>query len=534
LFAYSIALATESDFGRFASSLLKYLQSLHSGAGDNLVAIDNGPKSFRHSKSWRRFLPALERLRSSQLRDGSVYSDLRAFVPVLVLGIILTQNNVSIASQGGLHGFIAASVTIRHLILAVGVVTLWNLWLSLSVYRNESALRDFFAEMTRLAWAAICCGLVFTVGHLTGGRPDHGITTPLLLGFCLIIVAFVLLGAFLLFAVLSPRLLRRRFAIIVGSGKRADILRARLASRSSPFKLYGCVDDEYQGTDPAKDLYLGPVSTLAELLKDRPIEAVLIGLPIRSMYDTIQNVIDTCETVGVESHYMYDLFETSRDRVQVQAHSPHAVTVLTSFKPDPKQYIKRLIDLFGGVFLVLLFSPVMIVAAVAVRFTSPGSVFFVQQRYGRHRQRFPMFKFRSMVVDAEKKQAALESQNEAQGPVFKITTDPRVTRVGKFLRRTSIDELPQLFNVIRGDMSLVGPRPLPLRDVSRFEEMWLLRRFSVRPGLTCLWQVNGRSNTSFEFWIKQDLTYIDEWSLWLDFKILLKTIPAVIRGSGAV
>ena len=144
-----------------------------------------------------------------------------------------------------------------------------------------------------------------------------------------------------------------------------------------------------------------------------------------------------------------------------------------------------------------------------------------------------MFKFRSMVVNAEKQQANLEKQNEAEGPVFKMKSDPRVTEVGAFLRRTSIDELPQLFNVLRGEMSLVGPRPLPLRDVSRFEESWLLRRFSVRPGLTCLWQVNGRSNTSFEYWIKQDLLYIDGWSLALDFKILIQTVPAVLRGSGA-
>jgi lipopolysaccharide/colanic/teichoic acid biosynthesis glycosyltransferase len=145
-----------------------------------------------------------------------------------------------------------------------------------------------------------------------------------------------------------------------------------------------------------------------------------------------------------------------------------------------------------------------------------------------------MFKFRSMVADAERRQASLEGQNEAQGPVFKLRSDPRVTPVGRFLRRTSIDELPQLFNVLRGEMSLVGPRPLPIRDVSRFEKFWLLRRFSVRPGLTCLWQISGRSNTGFDSWVKQDLTYIDEWSLTLDFNILIRTVPAVLRGSGAV
>jgi len=181
-----------------------------------------------------------------------------------------------------------------------------------------------------------------------------------------------------------------------------------------------------------------------------------------------------------------------------------------------------------------LVSPLLIVVALLVRLTSAGPVFFVQERYGLNRKRFPMFKFRSMTVDAEARQAGLEQRNEAAGPVFKLKADPRVTPVGAFLRRTSIDELPQLFNVLRGEMSLVGPRPLPLRDVSRFQEPWLLRRFSVRPGLTCLWQINGRSTASFDLWVAQDLAYIDKWSLGLDLKILLMTIPAVVKGVGAV
>ena len=168
-----------------------------------------------------------------------------------------------------------------------------------------------------------------------------------------------------------------------------------------------------------------------------------------------------------------------------------------------------------------------------MRATSPGPALFAQERYGYRKRRFRMLKFRTMVADAERLQAGLEAQNEARGPVFKIARDPRLTRVGAFLRRTSLDELPQLWNVLRGDMSLVGPRPLPVRDVARFEEPWLMRRFSVRPGLTCLWQVGGRSDVGFDAWVALDLEYIDRWSLALDARILLRTVPAVLSGRGA-
>ncbi|MCU1315688.1 MAG: hypothetical protein JWN63_1010, partial [Candidatus Acidoferrum typicum] len=166
--------------------------------------------------------------------------------------------------------------------------------------------------------------------------------------------------------------------------------------------------------------------------------------------------------------------------------------------------------------------------------TSAGPVFFRQERVGFNKRKFMIYKFRTMVPAAERMMAELEDLNEAGGPVFKIKNDPRITLTGKWLRRTTIDELPQLINVLRGEMSLVGPRPLPVRDYEGFSEDWQRRRFSVRPGLTCLWQVSDRNLITFEQWMKLDLQYIDEWSLWLDLKILLLTIPAVVKGSGAV
>ncbi len=153
---------------------------------------------------------------------------------------------------------------------------------------------------------------------------------------------------------------------------------------------------------------------------------------------------------------------------------------------------------------------------------------------GLHKRVFRLYKFRTMVADAEAKIAALEDLNEADGPAFKIRNDPRITAIGRFLRKTSIDELPQLFNVLKGEMSLVGPRPLPIRDYNGFDRDWHRRRFSVKPGMTCLWQVHGRGNVSFSEWMKMDMEYIDQWSFWLDLKILILTIPAALKGSGAV
>jgi lipopolysaccharide/colanic/teichoic acid biosynthesis glycosyltransferase len=182
---------------------------------------------------------------------------------------------------------------------------------------------------------------------------------------------------------------------------------------------------------------------------------------------------------------------------------------------------------------LIVLSPLMLLAAIAVKLSSPGPIFFIHERMGLNKRKFKIYKFRTMVQDAEERRRQVEHLNEASGPVFKIRNDPRVTVLGKFLRKTSVDELPQLLNVLKGDMSLVGPRPLPLRDYQGFNEDWHRRRFSMPPGITCLWQVEGRSSIPFDRWMELDLQYVNEWSLWLDIKILLKTIPVVIKGSGA-
>jgi exopolysaccharide biosynthesis polyprenyl glycosylphosphotransferase len=198
--------------------------------------------------------------------------------------------------------------------------------------------------------------------------------------------------------------------------------------------------------------------------------------------------------------------------------------------------IKRVLDFSLSALLLVGIAPVLLLTAVLIKLTSPGPVFFVQRRVGLGKRIFNIFKFRTMIANAEEKQGEIEHLNEVSGPVFKIKKDPRITPLGRFLRKTSIDELPQLFNVLSGDMSLVGPRPLPIRDYELFSEAgedWHRCRFSVRPGITCLWQVKGRSSLPFHKWMELDLQYVRTWSLWLDLQILARTIPAVLRGSGA-
>ena len=184
---------------------------------------------------------------------------------------------------------------------------------------------------------------------------------------------------------------------------------------------------------------------------------------------------------------------------------------------------KRIIDIIGAGLGLILLSPIIAIVACAVKFTSKGPVFFSQKRVGKNGELFEMYKFRSMVVNAEELKENLEEQNEMSGPMFKIKDDPRITKVGKFIRKTSIDELPQLWNVLKGDMSLVGPRPSLPKEVEQFDN-WMFKRLTVRPGLTCYWQVSGRNNIDFEDWMKLDVKYVDERNFWIDIKLIFKTV----------
>jgi exopolysaccharide biosynthesis polyprenyl glycosylphosphotransferase len=252
-------------------------------------------------------------------------------------------------------------------------------------------------------------------------------------------------------------------------------------------------------------------------------------------FGKIEEAVQACETEGVEAWIAADFFQTAIARPTFDVLGGRLMLVFHSTPQASWSLIfKNLVDSVGALILLILTLPLWLVAAAGIRLSSPGPIFFRQERSGRHGQPFKMWKFRTMHADAETRRAELEGLNEMTGPVFKIRDDPRIFGFGRWLRKTSIDELPQLINVLRGEMSLVGPRPLPVYEIQRIEKHAQRRRLSVKPGLTCLWQVTGRNGiTNFEEWVALDLKYIDNWSLWLDAKILLQTIPAVLRGLGA-
>lgn len=272
---------------------------------------------------------------------------------------------------------------------------------------------------------------------------------------------------------------------------------------------------------------------LEKLLREDPVDVVVFTSG-KSALSEVETAILACEVEGVEAWLVADFVRTSITRPAIDELMGKPMIVFRS-APEVSWALlcKGACDRVGAALLLVLLSPLMLFVSVVIKLSSLGPVLFRQERCGLRGRIFVMNKFRSMVSDAEQRRAELMAFNEMDGPVFKIAKDPRVTGIGRFLRRTSLDELPQLVNVLKGEMSLVGPRPLPVHEVKQFKDAWQRRRLSMKPGLTCLWQIAGRNTIGFEEWMRLDLQYIDTWSLWLDFKILLKTIPVVLMGKGA-
>ncbi|MHB1078240.1 MAG: sugar transferase [Prosthecobacter sp.] len=282
------------------------------------------------------------------------------------------------------------------------------------------------------------------------------------------------------------------------------------------------------------DIMQNPISDLVAALHEHSISRVLFAAQ-HVHFSKIEEAVQACETEGVEAWIAADFFQTAIARPTFDVLGGRLMLVFHSTPQASWELLfKAIVDRVGALILLMLSLPLWLAAVIGIRVGSRGPVFFKQERSGLYGKPFIMWKFRTMHQGAESQRQELEPHNEMDGPVFKITNDPRIFAFGRWLRRTSIDELPQLINVLRGEMSLVGPRPLPVYEIQRIEKHAQRRRLSVKPGLTCLWQITGRNGIkNFEEWVALDLKYIDNWSFWLDLKILAQTLPAVIRGIGA-
>jgi len=324
--------------------------------------------------------------------------------------------------------------------------------------------------------------------------------------------------------------------LIVGTGRRAqEFVKVVKAHANWGLNIVGLVDDDPKllGKKVIDYDVIGRISDIPRILRKYVIDRVIFVIP-RMWLNRIEDAIYHCEREGIITAVSVDLFKPKLAQLRQSDFAGIPLIIFqTSVAKEWQLFIKRGFDIIVSLLAILLLIPLFLFTAIGVKITSAGPIFFRQVRCGLNGRKFTLYKFRSMYVGAEMRKRELERQNEMRGPVFKMKRDPRVTRFGRFMRRFSIDELPQLFNVLKGDMSLVGPRP-PIPTEVEMYETWQRRRLSMKPGLTCIWQVSGRSRIDFEQWMEMDLQYIDNFSLWLDSKILIRTLFVVLIGYGAV
>jgi exopolysaccharide biosynthesis polyprenyl glycosylphosphotransferase len=434
--------------------------------------------------------------------------------------------------------YLSNRIKITNALLGIGLLISWHAAFAVQGLYVSHRLRAIRLELKEIGRAVLISSVLLLVAANVGKWPTINIFTVGLFG----LMSFTLIGAGRFFLRLNLRRLRRRghnvkTLLLVGGGARGRRFAAQINLRQDlGYRLIGYLDNDasFAGQNIEGTPWIGTIEELPRIITTEVIDEVAIALPIKSQYSQIEAVVILLEEQGITTHLLSDLFPQKLARSQstdldglplVSLHS----APLFSWHTEAK----RIFDFLAATLLLLVTGPALVLVALIIKLESKGPILFVQERVGLNKRRFRMLKFRTMQRDAEARMSEIEHLNEKTGPIFKIRNDPRITSVGRWLRRTSIDELPQLVNVLLGDMSIVGPRPLSVRDATRMELAWQKRRFSVKPGLTCLWQVSGRSNLSFDQWMQLDLEYIDRWSLGLDATILLRTIPAVVLARGA-
>jgi exopolysaccharide biosynthesis polyprenyl glycosylphosphotransferase len=454
-----------------------------------------------------------------------------------LIGAVLESREIEVAFRD----FLAMRIKVQNFAIFLGFLLAWHTSFSVfNLYQPRSLSSTRKDEMVGVLKAAMVAAAIVAV---TAPVFRIVMITPLFLTvFCVGTAGSMVLSRLLMRSALFA--LRRRgrnlrTILIAGANPRAVQFARRLESQPElGYRVAGFVDEHGRAdTDTFRQsgypLAAG-LEDFAAYLRAHVVDEVAVFLPLRSFYLESSKIIAVCEEHGIMVSVPVQSFNLTLGKAQIEPlEGGPVVTIYTGAMQGSAAFMKRLFDLVVSAISLTILLPVFGVVAILIKGTSKGPVLFAQERLGLHKRLFKVYKFRTMVTDAEIKLPQLEHLNEASGPVFKMKHDPRMTRLGKFLRKTSIDELPQLINVLKGEMSLVGPRPLPVRDYKGFDQDWQRRRFSVRPGITCLWQINGRSSISFQKWMELDMEYIDKWSLWLDFKIILKTVPAVLKGVGA-
>jgi exopolysaccharide biosynthesis polyprenyl glycosylphosphotransferase len=467
-------------------------------------------------------------------------SDLALLIVALGVTIVINYAPAYAAFDAGFAvDFLSARIKLSNAILGGLLLVVWHVTLSsIGLYRL-TRLRPRREELREIVQAVVIASLALLAAAQLGAWQTINLRAVLCFGVVsLMLVSGSRLGQQKVLRTLRRRGHNARTLLLVGGGPRGRRFAARLSERPDlGYRLIGYVDDggapgheQLQGTP-----WLGTIDDLARVVAAEVIDEVVIALPVKSHYERMEAIIALLEEQGITIHVVSDFFRRRLARCQPAELEDLPLVSLQSAPPlGWHTEVKRAFDFVVAAALLALLLPLFALVALIIKLDSKGPVFFVQERMGYNKRRFRLFKFRTMVVDAEAKLKEIEHLNEKEGPIFKIKHDPRITRVGGWLRRTSVDELPQLINVILGDLSLVGPRPLSIRDALGLREDWQKRRFSVKPGITGLWQVSGRSNLTFRQWMLLDLEYIDRWSLSLDLKILLRTIPVVISGEGAM
>lgn len=322
--------------------------------------------------------------------------------------------------------------------------------------------------------------------------------------------------------------------LVVGSGRLGKMIMQHIAA--NPNLGYSIVGFLHDMNEPSSDFgrfrTLGTIDDIGLVIRSMQIDEVIIALPSHMHQHAIRSV-RMCERLGASFKLIPDLYELSLSRIDMETMEGIPLIGIKQVSLNKiHRFITRLVDISVAIIILIVGSPIWLCIALAIRLNSPGPILYKQTRVGLNGQHFEMRKFRSMYKDADQRLATLLARNEAQGPIFKMKEDPRITSVGKFLRRNSLDEVPQIINVFKGEMSLVGPRPPLPREVAQYEA-WQKGRLAIKPGLTGLWQVRGRSDISFDEGVLMDLYYIENWSLRLYFQILLRTVPAVLFKRGA-